>query len=115
MVMNKYVDKIDELLKSIGFKVDQGRCGSRGEYFITSYIPRVAFARKGWDGCVELHTDMGGQKTTYELRGDVRTPDGVVHNFKLTGVDRDKFLDKLKKEFQKNKISFKDSEAKKKG
>jgi hypothetical protein len=99
------VDNFDDLLKSIGFKVDLGMCGSRGMYFITSYIPRVAFERKGWGGRVELHTDAEvGKKTTYEFRGHISTPDGVVHRFQLTGVDHDKFVEKVKAEFRKNKF-----------
>lgn len=103
--MNSF-QAFEALMKSIGLKVDPSMCGSRGSYFITSYVFRVAHERKGWRGRLEEHGDsnFGGKNRHYELRGRIRTPEGVLHNFELTSNNHEELYKQVQAEFRKLKL-----------
>jgi hypothetical protein len=99
------MDQFAAFMKSVGFKVDPGMCGSRGMYFITSYIPRVAHERKGWRGRVEQHTDADfGRKTSYQIKGRVQSPNGDVLRFDVSGDNYEKVVAQVQAEFFKHKL-----------
>jgi hypothetical protein len=84
----------EEVFDKIGFKRDPKKSGSRGMYFISSWIPSAAAQKKGWSGRIEVHTDAGSKPIKYEIIGSVVTPDVSV-NFDLKGKDPSKLAKDL--------------------
>lgn len=103
--MDSY-DAFSAMMKKIGLKVDPKMCGSRGSYFITSYVFRVAHERKGWQGRVEHHSDsdFGGKNKFYALKGRIRTPDGVLHTFAIEAKSHDNLFEQVQAEFRKHNL-----------
>lgn len=65
-------------MKKLGFKVNENDSGSRGDYYIISYIPIAALKRNGWAGNIDVHSSRFGSTRQYSAEGILRSGRAVI-------------------------------------